>query len=305
MSAAVGIVVLSWNGGAHTVACIESRLAQTYDNRFLIVVDNASAAAERDALRARYGNHPAIELCLRDENLGYAGGNNLGIRRAAERGADLFLIATQDTELAPDALARLVDAAQQHPGVGILGPCVVDATSGAELSRGERISIPLLCVPRTLLRYRTETTTPYLVSGLLGCTLLLSRSCFEKTGGFDDSLFAYYEEVDLCLRARQAGFELLCVPQAVATHDGMRGFLAGFTPLSAELKVRNLVRLMRRHARAWDWPLLLPSFAGLWLGSVLLYAARRRGDIVAAMTRGLAAGLLGEGGPARSQSRTV
>ena len=126
--------------------------------------------------------------------------------------------------------------------------------------------------------------------------MLLTRRCIETIGDFDEEFFAYYEEVDLCLRARRHGFRIVCAPRAVSAHDGMRGFLAGFTPLSAELKARNLLRLMRRWAAPLDWLVLLPTWTLLVAGSVGLYALRGRWDIVRALARGLHAGWHGQGG---------
>lgn len=295
----VGIVVLSWNGGAQTLAAVQSALAQQYPNGFVVLVDNYSAAAERAALRQRYEKDPAVELLFLEENRGYAGGNNAGIATALARGADLVLILTQDAVLAPGALLVLVQTAVADPRIGIVGPKVLDAhVPGRVLSVGERVHVPLLCVPRTLLRHRRERLPWYPVSGVLGCVMLLTRRCIDTVGSFDDSLFAYYEEVDLCLRARRGGFTIACAPAAVASHDGMRGFIGGFTPVSAELKARNLVRVMRRHGTWADWLLLLPTWALLLAGSVVLYTARGRTDIVAALARGVAAGWRHRGGPA-------
>jgi len=294
----VGIVILSWNGGAQTLACIESALAQTHRDRFILVVDNASAASERQTLQAHYPDGAGVEFCWLEENRGYAGGNNVGIAATLARGADLVLILTQDAALAPDALRIMVDTAAADPRIGIVGPQVVDAHDRARvLSIGERVHVGLLCVPRTLLRYRRGTPPWYDVSGVLGCAFVLTRRCVEDAGCFDESLFAYYEEVDLCLRVRRQGFRIVCNPQAVVSHDGMRGFLAGFTPLSAALKARNLLQLMRRWGRPLDWLVLLPTYAMLLAGSLMLYAARGRLDIVGALLRGTVAGMRGRSGP--------
>ncbi len=299
MSDGVGIVVLNWNGGGATIACVESALAQSQPGCFVVLVDNGSREDERVRLMARYAGRSEVELVLLPENTGYAGGNNIGIQRAFARGAEFSLVANQDTRLAKDSVERLVREARLFPRCGLLGPRVLDMRSGKEISRGEKVILPLLWFPRSILRYRTRQAASYAVSGLMGCALLVTRSCFEATRGFDESFFAYYEEIDLCLRARAAGFDLRCVPQSVVEHDGLRGFSGGFTPLSAELKVRNLLRLIARHARGIDWCLLVPGFSGLWLFSFILYVMRLRGDVAAAMWRGLAAGLRGEGGPVR------
>jgi GT2 family glycosyltransferase len=297
----VGIVILSWNNAALTAACVDSARAQSYTKRFILVVDNASSSSHRDLLRQRYADCDDVELLWLERNTGYAEGNNIGMRRARERGADWFLIATQDSLLDAQALERLLRAVSSHPQAGIAGPLVLDV-DGRELSCGERVAVPLLCLPRTVLRYRRRADRPYRVGGLLGCVLLISRECLEKTNGFDESYFAYYEEVDLCLRARTWGMEILCAPQAVVRHHGMRGFLGGLGTSSAELKVRNLWRLLRTHARPWDWLILAPSFSALILGSAVLYLLRGRSDVVAAMLRGFLAALRGESGPLKASA---
>jgi GT2 family glycosyltransferase len=296
MNVKAGIVVLSWNGGGQTLACVDSVRAQEYPDKFLVLVDNNSQPEQREQLRRRYSADPEVHCCFLEENRGYAGGNNAGIAAALARGAEVVVIVTQDVTLAPGALAAMV-AVTGEASVGIVGPTVVDARNACRvLSRGEHIRIPWLCVPRTLLRYRRPRQAPYDVGGVLGCVMLLTRRCLESTGGFDEGFFAYYEEIDLCLHARARGFRVVCAPQAVVAHDGMRGFLAGFTELSAELKARNLVRLMRRWARPVDWPLLAPTYGLLIAASAALYALRGRFNVIAALARGAAAGFRGRSG---------
>jgi GT2 family glycosyltransferase len=298
MTPRVGVVILNWHGGARTAACVASVRAQDYAPKFVVLVDNHSAAEEREALRRQYSGAPDVQLCWLEENRGYCGGNNAGIRAALAAGADLVLILTQDATLLPGALAVLVDTAAADARIGVVGPQVVDAQRPEQVwSVGERVSVAWLCVPRTLLRYRRTRASWYEVGGVLGCALLLTRRCLETIGDFDEGFFAYYEEVDLCLRARRHGFRIVCAPRAVASHDGQRGFLSGFTPLSAELKARNLLRLTRRWAAPRDWLVLLPSGALLIGGSIGLYMLRGRWDVVRALARGLRAGWRGDGGP--------
>lgn len=296
MSPTVGIVVLSWNGGGQTIACVESLRVQDYRDKFIVLVDNQSQPEERAALLRRYGDDPDVQCCFLDDNRGYAGGINAGLAAALDRQADLVAVVTQDVTFSSGALGLMV-AAAADARVGIVGPQVIDAGNPRRVqSVGERVHVPLLCVPRTWLRYRRHRRAPYTVGGVLGCAMLLTRPCLQAVGGFDETFFAYYEEVDLCLRARQRGFLIVCAPQAVVMHDGMRGFAAGFTALSAELKARNLIRLLRRWARPLDYLVLAPTYVLLMACSVALYAGRRRGDVVAALLRGAGAGLRDRGG---------
>ena len=288
-------VVVAWNGGDHLDRCIESLRGSEAGE--ILLIDNGSERREQARLRERYGAQPGMRLIALSANHGFAEGANIGMREALEAGATLVLLATQDILVEPGAVERLADVLEATPEAGIAGPIVLDSTRpGAELSRGERFVLPLICLPRTVLRYRRRGDLPYEVSGLMGCFLLFSRRCLEKSGGFDPAFFAYYEEVDLCWRARQLGFRILCVPGATVHHHGMRGFLSGFSRLSAELKARNLILLLRKLGSGLDWLLFLPAYTALVLSSAILYLLRGRADISAALLRGVRAGMAGRSG---------
>jgi hypothetical protein len=285
-------VVVSWEGGDATERCVASLLAQIPPPERVIVVDNASAGSERHRLTRAFAASPRVELLLLDDNRHFAGGLNAGAAAALRAGATRILLLNNDTVLEPTALARLGAALDADQTAGVAGPCVRDLTDRSRvLSLGERHGIALLCVPRTLLRYRRRRSQPFRVSGLMGCALLVTRRCFEATGGFDEQIQVYYEDVDFCLAARRRGFALVVAPEAVLYHDGLRGFASGLTPWAAYLKARNPWLLLRRHASPLDWLAFVPSYTAMVLASALLYRLRGRADVAAALGRGAAAGV--------------
>jgi GT2 family glycosyltransferase len=292
-------VVVSWEGGEATRRCVESLLRQSAPPERVIVVDNASSAAERAALARAFGGTPAVEVLLLDENRHFAGGLNAGAAAAFRAGATRVLLLNNDTVLAPTALRALGGALDRNAAAGAVGPCVCDLTDRERvLSLGERHGVALLCVPRTLLRYRRRRPGPFPVSGLMGCALLVSRRCFEAVGGFDEQIQVYYEDVDFCLAARRRGFALLVAPDAVLYHDGLRGFAAGLTPWAAYLKARNPWLLLLRHGGVASWLVFVPSYAAMVLASALLYGLRGRADVARALGRGAVAGVRAAlGGP--------
>lgn len=293
-------VVVTWEGGATTDRCVESLLGQDRPPDAVIVVDNASAAAERERLQRGVGTRPTVRLLLLDDNRQFAGGLNAGARAAIAAGATRILLLNNDTVLAPDALGRLADTLDATPGAGLAGPRVMDLRRpGHVLSAGERHALPLLCVPRTLLRYRRPADRPYPVSGIMGCALLVTRDCFEAVGGFCEEIAVYYEDVDFCLAARARGFGAVLEPRAVVSHDGLRGFASGLTPWAAYLKARNPWLVVRRHGGAAALLAFVPVYAAMITASAAAYLARGRGDVVAALGRGARAGLrVAAGGPA-------
>ena len=292
MSVRTAAVVVTWEGGAATERCVASLLAQERPADEVIVVDNASGAPERVRLRAAFGDRPSVRLLLLDRNRQFAGGLNAGSRAAIAAGADHLLLLNNDTVLAPDALGLLEDALAATPGAGIAGPRVVDLRAPHRvLSAGERHSLALLCVPRTLIRYRRAADRPYAVSGIMGCALLVTRACFEAVGGFSDEIAVYYEDVDFCLAARARGYGAVVEPRAVVQHDGLRGFASGLTPWAAYLKARNPWLVMRRHGGTAALLAFVPVYLAMVGASAALYALRGRGDVVRALGRGVRSGV--------------
>jgi GT2 family glycosyltransferase len=240
-----------------------------------------------------------VRLLLLDDNRQFAGGLNAGAKAALAAGAERLLLLNNDTALAPGALRALGAALDADPQAGVVGPLVRDrGRPGRVLSAGERHLLPLLCVPRTLLRHRGPARAPYAVAGVMGCAMLVTRACFEAVGGFAEDIEVYYEDVDFCLAARARGHRLLVAPGAIVEHDGMRGFAAGLTPWAAFLKARNPWLVMRRHAGVGSWLAFVPTYAAMIGASVAWWTLRGRRDVARALVRGAGAGLAVAGGRA-------
>lgn len=295
----IGVVVPTWNRAASAIAAVAS-LARLGDARpfFAIVVDNGSRPAERDALAAALAGRAGVEVIALPANRGFAGAVNVGLAAAFARGAAAALVLNDDAEVESGLLVTLAAVAERDPSVGIVAPRIVDAASGREVSRGERVWLPLVCLPRTWLRVRGTDAAAREVASVIGVAFLVTRACFERIGGLEESFFAYYEEVDYCLRARAAGLRVMVAPAASVRHEGFRGFAGGFTPLAAYLKARNLPLLVRRHGGVLTWLLFAPTYAAMLAASAVVYAARGDGArVVPAIGRGLADGLRARTGP--------
>jgi len=293
----IGVVVPTWNRPEEAAACAAALARADHPRRFTVVVDSGSRPPARAALAAALADADRTSIVALDENRGFAGAVNAGLREAFGRGADAVLVLNDDATAAPDVLTTLAAVLRSRPDAGILAPRVLDEPSGREVSRGERVVVPLLCLPRTWLRVRGAAARPYDVTGVLGVAFLVTRACWEAVGPLAEPFFAYYEEVDYCLRARAAGFRIVVVPAASVRHAGFRGFAGGFTPLAAYLKARNLPLLARRHAGVLDWLVFAPTYAALVLASALGYALRGGAGILPALARGVADALRARSGP--------
>lgn len=289
----VAAVVVTHDGIDAVRACVASLRASRGVDLFTIVVDNASRPENRAILERELGGLPDVELVFLAENRHFAGGVNAGAERAVARGAGYLFILNDDTEIAPDCVAMLVESAVRHPDAGLVGPALLDVHErDRALSLGERYSTWSLAVPRSLLRVRDPGDgKPYRVGGIMGSAVLVTRECFLRTGPYREDLLVYYEEVDFCLRARRLGFRPLLVPRAVVRHDGMRGYASGLTPYAARLKTRNQVILVRDHGSLAEKVAFAPIFLALVGASAVLYAARGERDVVRALRDGVADGL--------------
>lgn len=242
----VGVVILNWRRAEQVDACLRALAAVAYEPRFTVVVDNGSGDGSLARLRADW---PDLPLLATGANLGYAGGNNHGIRWALACGAEYLLVLNPDVALAPDALDLLVEAAEREPRAAALGPKLLYAHQPDLLcSLGGTIDWQRGCAWNRGAnevdhgQHDHEGEVDYLE----GCALLLRRAALAEVGLFDPGYFMYWEDVDWCVRARARGWTARIVPQARAWHaaeaDGRRK-----SPFVTYYMTRNRLRFFARH----------------------------------------------------------
>lgn len=244
-SLSIGVVVVNWDTLGDTRQCINAVRASTHQHYELFVVDNAFSDGSVAALRHAY---PEATVIANGRNLGFAGGYNVGIRAALEHGRDAVLLLNDDTVVAPGALRALAEAARAHPRAGFLGPkiCTVEDPQ-VLLSAGGYLRDGWKLIHRGLGELdRGQFDTAAEVECLSGCALLVTREAIEEIGLLDEDFFAYYEDVDWCYRARQAGLSLLFVPQATVWHPDTRTRDTE-SPLVTYYTARNSLLFARRH----------------------------------------------------------
>src|SRR5688572_29133447 len=215
----VAIIVLNWNGLKDTLACLASLAQLDYPNTVLIVVDNGSTDNSVPTLQAAY---PQVVLIATGENLGYVGGNNRGLEYARQVGADYALLLNNDTEVSPDFLQLLVEAAEQDSQTGIVGPTIYyfdqpeaiwSAGGAINWQQGDTYMIGLNQIDQGQFGQ-----LPRPVAFVTGCALLIKMAVIEQVGCLDSRFFAYYEETEWCVRVSRAGIKTLHVPSAKIWH---------------------------------------------------------------------------------------
>ena len=232
-------VVLSWNGREDTLAALASlRGIET------ICVDNGSTDASPEAVAERF---PDVELIRTGVNLGFAAGNNVGIRRALDLGADWVLLVNNDATVEPGLVEALAAAAQQRPDAGVLACKVLFADSGrvwyggagfnpyAGRSRHERFGRPDGPEP---LRETVRAT---------GTGMAVSRAAIDAAGLLDEELFLYAEDLEWCLRIRAAGFAVVYVPGARVRHRVTAASGGAGSPTASYYEARNMLAVVERH----------------------------------------------------------
>jgi GT2 family glycosyltransferase len=248
---AVAAIVLDWNGGEEAVAAVDSLRESAYPGLRILLVDNASRVPVLDLVRRR---DPTVATIRNPINLGYAGGNNVGLRAAFEGGADYALVLNNDARVRPDTVARLVAVARRDERIAAVGAKILRADRPDRLwmAWGEvswRQSLVRLVggdQPDGAAFGRERD-----VDWVSGCALLLARRAVEEIGLFDEDFFAYHEEVDWCARARARGLRIVYAPEAVVLHRGEASSGGGgYVSRKQYFAGRNTVLFVRRHGTA-------------------------------------------------------
>ena len=236
-------VVLNWNGGDDTLAALES-----LEGVATVCVDNGSDDGSADAVAARF---PGVELIRTGVNLGFSGGNNVGIRRALARGADWVLLLNNDAVADPGLSAALAAAAAERPDAGVLACKVFFADPPDVLMyAGGRVNLRLGYWGRQDgfgQRDDGRFDTLRDVDRATGAAMAVSRAAIERAGLLDESLFAYAEDTEWCLRIREAGFGVVFVPGAKVWHVGSASTGGMRSPTSIYYDTRNMIAVAERH----------------------------------------------------------
>ena len=237
----IDAVVVNHNTREHLRRCLAAILADTPAQT--IVVDTQSQDGSAALVRRTF---PAVEV-LEQENRGYGAAANAGLERVR---APHALVLNADTRPARGALAALAAYLEEHPRAAVAGPLVVDEDGRPEAT-ARRFPTPLEVLLqesglRKLLPKASAKRGPRSVDWVLGAAVAVRRDAVLAIGGFDETYFMYNEEVDLCLRLRQAGWEVHYAPVATVVHVGAASTSQERAAMAAEY-VRSTAALYRRH----------------------------------------------------------
>jgi GT2 family glycosyltransferase len=298
----VSVVIVNWNGLRDTAECLESLRKMAYPDYRVIVVDNGSVK-DADEIERSYKGFATV---LRSaSNLGFAGGNNIAIRRALEDGTSRYLLLlNNDTVVYPDMLTHLVAAAETDERAGIIGGAILDYRdsrrvwySGGRLDlfRGEAYhsrGMP------------AQDGPPSDVTFITGCLMLVRADLFRRIGLMPEEYFLSVEDMDLCYQAMRAGYRLKVDSRPAVLHKVSASRGGEHTADEVYYKTRNRLHFMLRRVRNpfYVFPFIVffhLSRAVKFLG----WSMASRGDFASALIEGLRDGWAARMGPRPGSGR--
>lgn len=210
----IAIIVLNYNNHRDTAECLRSLAGLDYPDYSVTVVDNCSSDGSAERLS---GEFPHVFFLCNHTNLGFADGNNQGIRHALEEGADLVWLLNNDTVVEPGALRGLVEAAEAEPRAGILGSVVYyyDQPERVNFAGGRVVRYLGKGIHLTTL---TEGAAPFETDFVTGASLMVRADAAGEAGVLDGRFFLYMEDLDWCQRMKKAGWKVIMVPSSRVRH---------------------------------------------------------------------------------------
>jgi GT2 family glycosyltransferase len=244
----VFIIILNWNNWPDTLECLESLKNNDYPNYQVVIIDNGSTEKLQTDFKVIYNQ----------KNLGFSGGNNVGIKYALEKGADYVLLLNNDTIVAKDFLSEMIKVAEKDKKIGMIGPQIYfygDKNriwfAGGQVNwlynQGQMRGYNQIDKGQ----YDSSEETDYIT----GCCLLIKREVIKKIGLMPEDYFLYYEDTDWSLKAQQAGFKCLFVPRAKIWHKGSKSSQEGSASY-IYYHIRNGLILAQRYAPWYIKPLV-------------------------------------------------
>ncbi len=280
----LSVIVVNFNGGQLLSVTVRALLASPVPLE-VIVADNGSSDGSVGALRNRLGAHPQVRIIENGQNFGFARASNRTIPQAK---GDYILLLNPDCVVYPDTITNMLAAMEAHPEAG-MGGCLIRNPDGTEQAGTRRaVPTPWRTVVRVLQlnrlfphhrRFRSFELTqeplpagPVFVEAVSGAFVLVRREALEQVGPLDEGYFLHCEDLDWCMRFRQAGWRILFVPQAEAVH--YQGACSHDRPIRVLWhKHRGMVRFYRKFFRhQYPAPLMWVVVSSVWARFSILTA---------------------------------
>lgn len=267
MKPKVFIIILNWNGIGDTYECVNSLLNIDYDNYEILIVDNNSREKEINELKILSMNNPKVKLILNKQNLGFAGGNNIGIDYAIKCGAEYIMLLNNDTIVEKDFINPLLKVFEQCDNVGIVAPKInyyeeknIIWSAGGKISRIRGSGYAVTNIHENKIKFTEKAVT--FVSG---CCMLIRREMFYKVGLLDENYFVYLEDADFCSRVINAGYKIIVSSQSKIYHKVSKSTRNKLNLLPLYYVTRNRLYFIKKNYPNY----LIPSFLYISISMLL------------------------------------
>lgn len=247
INAKVFLVILNFNSFKDTKECLLSLKSLKYSNYEIIVVDNSSTDGSYEKLKKEFKSYNIIKC---NENLGYAKGNNLGIKYALENKAEYICILNNDITVESDFLNKIIKVMEEQKDIGIAGPCICkydDKNIIQAMGANINLYTGLTQGKYKNYKYNKVPKEDTFVDYLGGACFVCRRDVFEDIGLIPENYFLFFEETEFCYRASSKGYKLLCVYNSKIYHKGS-STISKYNGLSYYFLNRNRVVFIRRNA---------------------------------------------------------
>ncbi|WP_336185614.1 glycosyltransferase family 2 protein [Klebsiella grimontii] len=297
------IIVLNWNGITDTISCLESLLKLNYKNTKIVVCDNGSTDNSIEKINKWYTsidikknleyakidivnvnnystleNTPGLYIIDIGKNLGYAGGNNVGIKFALnQQDMDSVWILNNDTIVNENSLSLMRATLENDQNIGVCGSRLVYFDDREKLQGLGGLFNPVLCTSKHYKAYERadkifdNENVSSNIDYVIGASMLIKRAVLESIGGLCEDYFLYYEEIDYCIRAKKLGYRVFVCTESVVYHKegastkkNQKGILADY------YSVRNRLLISKKFYPKY-YALV---YLSIWL--VLLNRVRRK-----------------------------
>ena len=265
----VGIIILNWNGLRDTLECLESLKKIDYKNYEVILVDNNSIGNDINLICKDYGDYLS-KVIINKENLGFSGGNNVGIHYAIQNGAEAVVLLNNDTIVEQDFLSKLVEKSLNNPEVGLLTP-IINYMSNEKLvwfAGGHISRIRSSGFPDGIGKLEHLFTKDRFCTFASGCCMYIKKETIMKLGSLDENYFLYLEDSDYSFRAHQSGYKILYVASSKIYHKVSSTTSKTNSFLTLYYSTRNRLYFARKHLGNYYYIFKVYLWISLWLKTV-------------------------------------
>ncbi len=290
MNSKVYIILLNYNSADDTIECIESiNKNETEVEYEIVVVDNSS----QDNSIKKLEKLNNIKLIKSNENNGFASGNNIGIKYAIENGAQYILLLNNDTTIEKNAISILVEQLKNHNELGIIGSRIMyyDNRELINYCGGDINWLKATSIHNNYKeKFNNNIEKFFYTNFITGCCMLIKKEVFEKVGYLPEEYFMYYEDVDFCIKVKEAGYKLGIDTNSVIYHKVSASSGGEDNAFSIKWGTRNRIIFINKYKKYTKGILTLVFFYLTRLIKIVLYSLKNEKEKKEAVLNGIKEG---------------